>query len=386
MEILFVLRKNKRNKEKSATIYCRITVDGKRANGDFSTFVKTSPECWDSKAQKILSKSLEASEDNDTLTNIRSGLKEVYNDFMRRQKPITAQLLKLEYLQRAKPGRTFLQVFAELITRKEARKKAEGTIKHNWSKFRNCERFLASIGRLDLLPDEFTIKLADDFEHYLRTTLKACSHNHAMKHIQLLKQVLKHAARQQYIVTSQLEYIEVSFEKPKLPVFLTEAEVAVLEKYPFANSTLQKAADNYLFQCYTGFAYIDLMTFHPDEHLMKDVNMDWIYKNRHKSGETAILPFFDRAKRILSKYNGHLPKFTNQVYNRLLKEIAQVLNLNKRLTTHTARKTAAMQWLNAGVPEETVARMLGHGSTKQLKVYARVQPKKIAQDTKVLGG
>jgi site-specific recombinase XerD len=40
--------------------------------------------------------------------------------------------------------------------------------------------------------------------------------------------------------------------------------------------------------------------------------------------------------------------------------------------------------LNAGVPEETVARMLGHNSTKQLKVYARVQLAKIVQDTKVL--
>jgi site-specific recombinase XerD len=133
-----------------------------------------------------------------------------------------------------------------------------------------------------------------------------------------------------------------------------------------------------------------LVTIYPDEHIRKGVDqLDWIYKERDKSREMAMIPFsakpFALARQILAQYNGKLPIVTNQTYNRLLKEIAAVVGIKKHVTSHVARKTAAMQWLNAGVPEETVARMLGHNSTKQLKVYAQVQEKKIAKDIEFLG-
>jgi site-specific recombinase XerD len=391
MEILFVLRKSKRNKLKPATLYCRITIDGKRAPGDFSTFIRIKEEHWQSKAQKIIlpdgatdAEGLSADHDNDTLINIRNTIKEIYNEFIRKGKPVTANLIKLEYLSRGKPSHTFIQIFEEVIKRKSARKMAKGTIQHNESKYRNTVRFLSSVNRLDLLPEEFTIKLADNFEQWLRTELEKCSHNHAMKHLQLVKQVLKHAARQQYIMVSPLQYLEISFEKPGLPVFLTTEELFTLENHQFASAALQRVADIYVFSCYTGFAYVDYMTFHPDQHVQKDINMDWIYKDRVKSGETAILPFFEKARKLLEKYNGSLPKMTNQPYNRMIKEIAAILGIKKNLTAHTARKTAATMWLNAGVPEETVSRMLGQNSTKELKRYARVQTKKIAEDTKAL--
>ncbi len=102
----------------------------------------------------------------------------------------------------------------------------------------------------------------------------------------------------------------------------------------------------------------------------------------------AVIPFgakpFETARNILAKYNGCLPIVTNQTYNRFLKEVAAILGITKRLTTHVVRKTTAMQWLNAGVLEETVVRMLGHNTTKQLKIYAQVEEKKIAKDVEFL--
>jgi hypothetical protein len=54
------------------------------------------------------------------------------------------------------------------------------------------------------------------------------------------------------------------------------------------------------------------------------------------------------------------------------------------LTTHAARKTASQLWQDAGVPDETIARMLGQTTTQNLRRYARISMKRIAEDTKVL--
>ncbi len=66
---------------------------------------------------------------------------------------------------------------------------------------------------------------------------------------------------------------------------------------PFTSELLRKVADLFLFQCYTGFAYQDVRSFHPDEHLkLNPGGRAWVYKPRVKTAETAVLPYpFGRA-------------------------------------------------------------------------------------------
>lgn len=60
-----------------------------------------------------------------------------------------------------------------------------------------------------------------------------------------------------------------------------------------------------------------------------------------------------------------------------LKEIAEILGINKRLTTHTARKTfASTILLNNDVPIEIVSKLLGHSSIRVTEAaYAQVMNK-----------
>jgi len=211
-----------------------------------------------------------------------------------------------------------------------------------------------------------------------------------MKNLQTIKQVLRFAVRQEILLKNPMEGFEFKFSKVKTPAYLTDEEVARIAAYPFPTNFLQRVADLFLFQVFTGFAYVDAVSFHPDHHIRLSTDgKPWVYKARQKSTEQAVLPWYGRAfepaRLILEKYNGQLPRMTNQVYNRLLKEVAQIVGIQKRVNSHIARKTAASRWLNAGVPEATVARMLGHSTTKQLKVYAQVLEQKIAKDVEVLG-
>jgi len=69
-----------------------------------------------------------------------------------------------------------------------------------------------------------------------------------------------------------------------------------------------------------------------------------------------------------------------------LKEIASILGLEKRLTTHTARKTfASTVLLYNDVPMEIVSQLLGHSSiTITEDSYGKVVQKKVSEQMRRL--
>ena len=75
---------------------------------------------------------------------------------------------------------------------------------------------------------------------------------------------------------------------------------------------------------------------------------------------------------------------SNQKFNSYLKEITDIVGIEKRVTHHTARKTfATTVLLNNDIPIETVSTLLGHSNIKiTQKHYAEVLNKKIKKDLK----
>lgn len=62
-------------------------------------------------------------------------------------------------------------------------------------------------------------------------------------------------------------------------------------------------------------------------------------------------------------------------------EIADLCGIKKRLSTHTARHSAAsVVFLANGVSMENIAKMLGHSSTRMTQHYAKVLDQSIAKN------
>jgi site-specific recombinase XerD len=82
----------------------------------------------------------------------------------------------------------------------------------------------------------------------------------------------------------------------------------------------------------------------------------------------------------LKKYNNKIVVIPNSKYNRYLKEVAELLRIDKNLTTHVGRKTFGFIYLNLGLDYETVAAMLGHKSIRTTeRMYAKVLTNRIAK-------
>jgi len=80
-----------------------------------------------------------------------------------------------------------------------------------------------------------------------------------------------------------------------------------------------------------------------------------------------------------------LPVYSNQKVNAYLKDIAQELEIPKKLTFHSARHTfATTVTLSNGVPIETVSKLLGHTKLSTTQVYARVMEQKLSSDIRDL--
>ena len=154
--------------------------------------------------------------------------------------------------------------------------------------------------------------------------------------------------------------------------FLTDAERKRIEGLKITDGTmLATVRDMFLFQCYTGMAYQDMMAFSLDK--CQRVGNDLTYSaQRVKTGVTFYIRVIPKALAIVRKYGGKLPSVADQVCNRNLKTIATATGIAKKLTTHVGRHTFATWALRNGVSIERVSKMLGHRKITQTQRYAKV--------------
>lgn len=162
--------------------------------------------------------------------------------------------------------------------------------------------------------------------------------------------------------------------------YLDEDELAMIESKELTDLTLDRVRDVFVFACYTGLSYSDLARFGKDDIVEVD-GVKMVVGDRVKTGKEYMFVLLDPAVRILEKYNYRLPIISNQKYNDYLKLVALACGVEKRISSHWARHTAAMLMLNNGVPIEIVAKVLGHSNIKTTQQsYARIRQKAVARE------
>ena len=154
--------------------------------------------------------------------------------------------------------------------------------------------------------------------------------------------------------------------------FLTDEERDRIEALALTDGRVIAAArDMFLFQCYTGMSYSDMIVFSVDK-CQKSGDALTYSAPRVKTGVWFYIQVLPKALAIAEKYGGSMPDVCNEVFNRKLKDIAKMAGIAKKLTTHVGRHTFATWALRNGVPIERLAKMLGHTKITQTQRYAKV--------------
>lgn len=138
---------------------------------------------------------------------------------------------------------------------------------------------------------------------------------------------------------------------------------------------IRKTRDLFLFQCYTGLAYSDLMSFSYKNCEEIDGKL-FYHAKRTKTDTDFVFQILEPAKVILEKYDYQLPKISNQKYNDYLKVVGGLVGVPS-LHSHMGRATAATLFLSKGMPINIVSRVLGHTTLRQTTRYARTLNKDV---------
>lgn len=393
--ILFWINKSRSSKN-LAELYARVTINGKRTNIGLKR--KVDIDLWDTENKKAKGKTKEAKEINDCINLVQSRLFNIYQDLKYKGDLITPQLVKSIYNGESINSKTLLELL-EYHNRKIENTLAAGTIRNFGITENYINRFLQQkLKTTDINLNQLNYKFISDLEmflvnYYPKGHPKAMSHNTVMKHLQRLRKMVNLAYQLEWIEKDPFIRWKPTFEQ-KQREFLSSNELSNLETYNFRIDRLDRVRDLFVFSCYTGISYSDIMAL-TDKNLM--IGMDgntWISTQRLKTKTSVRIPLLQQAKDILTKYKDHpitnvsgtlLPKITNEKTNLYLKEIADAVGIKKNLTFHMARHTfATTVTLSNGVPIETVSKLLGHTKLATTQIYARVLDKKISEDMQKL--
>jgi integrase/recombinase XerD len=388
LSILFLIDKVKQNQKGTAPIRCRLTFKGIRKI--FSTGLFIIPEYWNSKLQKALPPKEETNFINSQLSLIRTKFNQAFLLLQYSNESFDVDDIYLTYkgenIKKEKGIMELLQLhnqkMLKLVGVEYARKyylkftETEGTLKGFLKSTYNKTEF--QLGKL-------TLKFLDDYDYYLKSEkgLKQISIN---KNIQRIRKVIKLAISENY-----LQHDPFILYKPKRVtkhiVYLTQEELKSLEEYNFSQQRLEQIRDLFIFCCYTGLAYMEMSSL-KQENIIKgfDGNL-WINMYRQKTKKQFSVPLLDKANLIIEKYSNSsnkeslLPVISNQKFNSYIKEVADIVGINKKLTHHIARKTfATTVLLYNDVPIEIVSELLGHSKiTVTQEHYAKVVQKKVGE-------
>ncbi|WP_242205852.1 site-specific integrase [Aestuariivivens insulae] len=214
-----------------------------------------------------------------------------------------------------------------------------------------------------------------------------------MKHIKRLRRMVTLAYQMEWIHRDPFVNFKIKIEK-KEREFLTGDELQSIENLSSKIERLMVVKDLFVFSCYTGISYSDIVRL-TTVNIVKGIDgHPWISGKRTKTGTPFKIPLLPKASILIDKYKNDirtsisdnlLPKLSNQKLNSYLKEIADHCGIKKNLTFHMARHTfATTVTLTNGVPIETVSKLLGHTKLATTQIYARVVEKKVSQDMEKL--
>jgi len=373
-------------------IYLRITVDG--VPKETSTKRRWDLKRWEQKTARATGNKEDAKTLNLFLNSLELKISRYRDELSEKGETVTSiKLINYALGKTTEKKSTVLQEFQlhndQMLALVEKEEYAIGTHeRYKISKNHVREFMFYKYGVEDMEFNELNFEFVKDYEFYLKT-VKNISNNTALKYITNFKKIVLSAVDKEIIAGDPFKRFKSKKTKvPKKP--LTNHELDSLEKHHFSTARLSVVRDVFVFQCYTGLAYVDVYNLKQSDLKVGIDGEKWIMAGRQKTGSPINIPLLPKAVMIMERYRNHplclernsvLPVSSNQKMNEYLKEIADLCGITTALNTHKARRTfASTITLNNDVPIHVVKEMLGHQSVSQTEQYAMTEQLSIGRE------
>ena len=389
MKVLLYLKKSSRDRSGKAPIMGRITLG--RSIAQFSCKLFCNPDLWNPRESRMDGKSREAVEVNAKLDNLLLAVQASYQSLLAKGSPFDATDIKEDFQGSVQSRTMLLERFNGLI--EEMKDHVGVDIKQNsLASYRQTrvqlQQFIRAKYKVsDLTFSQLTENFIKQFEQYVIGEI-GLKQSTCYNMIVLIKKVCKRAYREGAADSLLFDNVHVDKGDSRLPKALDKDALDKLKALRFdgLDGDMETSRDVFLFACYTGAAYCDLMALNHKHLIRDDEGALWLKFNRQKTGVLCRVKLLPEALRLLEQLHNDaretlLPYMNYATYLSCLKAISLRAGLSLPITTHTARHTfATLITLEQGVPIETVSKMLGHSTVRMTERYAEVTPQKIFEE------
>jgi site-specific recombinase XerD len=390
MNLKFIIRKN-RAVEGKAPIQMQITIDGERIF--FTTNQKIEIENWEEKTGRAIGRTPRIKVLNELLDKMNVDAHKAFNEMKHLGEEITGDSLRKKLLGEEKYSRKKIYEVTQIYNAHTAKLIGIELNKRTWERYKAYANRLAEFIKIKYNVDDISIhqlkyNFIVEYDFYLKTELML-HQNTIVKYIQYLNRVMDFAVNHEWADKNIFQNYKISIKEAKRE-YLTGDELNRIVEKEIKLPRLAEVKDCFVFCCYTGYAYKDATKLTPD-HIVTGINgKKWIYTSRQKNDNTSNVPLLEPALEIIDKYKDHplcsnknrlLPMKSNQKLNAYLKELADLCEIEKPMTTHIARHTFATTVLLAnGVSMEATSKMLGHSSIKTTQIYGKIVESRVGAE------
>ena len=389
MKVLLYLKKSSLDRSGKAPIMGRITLG--RSIAQFSCKLFCNPDLWNPRESRMDGKSREAVEVNGRLDNLLLAVQASYQSLLAKGSPFEATDIK-EHFQGSVQARCMLIERLDLLVKEREKHvgidlKARSMYNYRSARNRLQEFIRQQYNAADLAFSQLTEGFIYEFQTFC---LGRCGLQEStfFGTASLLKTVCRLAYREGLTDVLLFNKVRVERGDKKTPKALDKAAMEKLKALYFDSleEDMETSRDVFLFACYTGAAYCDLMALRPEHLVRDDEGALWLKFSRQKTGVLCRIKLLPEALRLMNRLsderrNTLLPHIHYTTYQSHLKALRLRAGITLPFTTHTARHTfATLITLEQGVPIETVSKMLGHSTVRMTERYAKVTPQKLFEE------
>ena len=276
------------------------------------------------------------------------------------------------------------------------RSRAEGTYLNLFHSGRNLREFVENQGVQDIPIGTITEDLFEEYRFFLKKRgLKASTVN---TNLCWLSRLMFRAVSKRIIRCNPFENAKYEKEEKRIR-FLQKSDVMKLMAMRMNDRETELARLMFVFSCFTGLAIADMENLEYSHIQTAADGQRYIRKERQKTKVEFVVPLHPIAETIIShcrnsqagneeqqavKEKGDSlvfqPHCSRSVMGKNLSIVGKACGIRQRLSYHMARHTFGTMSLNAGIPIESIAKMMGHASISSTQIYAQVTDNKISED------
>ena len=287
---------------------------------------------------------------------------------------------------------------AELQSVKECvgKSRAEGTYQNLLYSDKLLTEFVKDKGMTDIAITTITEDLFEEYRFYLKKRgLATATMN---RYLCWLSRLMYRAVSQRLIRCNPFE--NVKYEKTEQKIsFLQKTDVAKLMAMKVNDEEIEQARRMFIFASFTGLAIADMEHLQFGHIQTAADGQRYIRKKRQKTKVEFVVPLHPIAEAIINQCKKEQPSMkemqtvkdkdnsfifrtncSRSVMSAKLSIVGKACGIRERLSYHMARHTFGTMSLSAGIPIESIAKMMGHASISSTQIYAQVTDNKISED------